>query len=1106
MALQSMIIPIVTLLRSAGLTQARAAMGGLGKTFDSLAKNIGAAAASFAGFQALAGSREFILESVDATQRLERNLIALGQVYGNLTPQLKRFGEQVDSYGISQNQSAQASIFIGSVLKQYGFNVSEAADATQRIVMLSQDLATTYGYDVQEALLAVTALFRGEFDPIEKFGVAMKQNEINAELAARGLEDLEGAARENAEAQITLDFLFQRAADSVGAFSRATDTLYASQKRLQAQIANLQAAFGEPFQKPLAELNNAFARLIEDNAPGLLEVSEKLGEGLESLSPLIIKAGENILKLAQLTQPLIEILTSLVDIIRPILIPLMDAFGKGLDILINLFDALSATVTAADKILRDFADSNPVLKFFGDAAAFLGAGIFGKLGSFINSFDEGLQRARDNARGFTGDIEGFDAGVKAASTALRGKALSSRDDAKASAEAAEEQKKLAESLRQLAGETRDAEGNLTGLAKIFADVDEAAEKSKAKDALTEIGIEASAIEEILTQPNWQQIFENIAKYARLAAIDITKVSYAAAVGISNQILEIEKFMATAFGDGGGAGTQATDFVGDFFDSIDDAIAKESARRRLQGMGASEGLIEAILGAAGWQKVFADVVKSGVEGLKELQAEFNRTADGIREVTEAAEELAKAQAEALEAATKEAQKYIDDLQREADRLQAIYEAARLKADRFLEKLQDFNTISILPDYELELGRFETAVVGSIERIRSELKSAFRSDLILQSDFDNLMQWVSTEEELLRRIAQQRDDLANRYALSEALINDYRRALTSAFSLTTLFGKLKSETEKRTVTEVSKGIVELENGLKEFAVTVTRSYEETVDVTQDKTKGLLDGFREMAAKARTFAENLQKLRALGLDPMLFNQLVEAGVEAGGETAQALVDGGSDTITEINSLFQEIDDIGKDLGEQVAETMYGAGVDMSMGLLEGIASERERLLELARDMAEAFNAEFTSRVSTAVEKPVEQARKAAEAAQAAVPAIEEIDVAGLAQLNEYLRNAGEALQKVSTEAVKTGIRTKIGVVEGLKQDVLAGMKFDLGGIARGLSSAELTAAALATGSPTVNNNYTVNVTADTRTAGAKAGEALVEELTKFNSVNGNIQVGIS
>ena len=1097
MALQSLLVPIITQFKSAGINQAKAAVGGLGRTFDGLAKNIGAAAGSFAAFQGLSASRQFILDSIDATQRLERNLIALGQVYGNLSPQLERFGKEVQSYGISQNQAAQASIFIGSVLKQYGFNVGEAADATQRIVKLSQDLATTYGYDVQEALLAVTALFRGEFDPIEKFGVAMKQNEINAELAARGLEDLEGAARENAEAIITLDFLFERASDSVGAFSRATDTLYASQKRLQAVTANLQAAFGEPFQKPLAEINNAFAELIEDNAPGLEEISEKLGEALEAASPIVVQLGENVLKLAQILQAPIEIITALIDIIRPVLLPVLKFFGDGLQIVINALDALSATTSAGIKVLRDFAD-NPVFEFIKDAVNFLGAGIFGRLASFIDSFDKGLQRARDNARGFTGDIEGFDAGIKQASTALRGKALASRDDEKAAAELKKQNEALAESLRELAGDTRDVNGELTGLAKLFADVDEAAEKSKAKEALEGIGIEASMIEAILSETNWQQIFEDIAKYARLAAVDITKVGYAAAVGISLAMDEIEGRLGDLFDIDSGGGS-VSNAIEDFYDGIQDAIAKESARRRLSRLGASEGLIEAILGASGWEKVFNDVIRRGIDGLQDLQAEFDKTADGIAEVAAEAEALAEAQAEALQAATARAQEYIEELQRQADKLEADYKRAREAADAFLEKLEDFSGISILPDYEAELGRFESAVVGSITKIRSELKSAFRSDLILQSDFDALMQWVTTEEELLRRIANQRDDLANRYALSEALINDYRKALTGAFNLTSLFGRLKTETEKRTVTEVSKGIVELENGLKEFAVTVTKSYEETVDVTQDKTAGLLDGFREMADKARKFAENLQKLRALGLDPMLFNQLVEAGVEAGGETAQALVDGGSETITEINSLFQEIDEIGRDLGEQVAATMYGAGVDMSQGLLEGIDSERQALLELARELGEAFTSEFESKVSIAVEKPVAQAEKAFEAAAEAVPDIQEINVQAIADLQTIIDDANTALAGQLSTAFREGITEKKFGAMALQEDLLRGLASGIGGITGGMTSADFRAAALGTGGQIVNNYY-VEVNSSSRAGGAKAGEAFKEALDKFESVNGN------
>lgn len=1072
MALQSLIIPIVTLLRSGGLTQARAAMGSLGKTFDSFSKNVGAAAASFAGFQAIAGSREFILESIDATQRLERNLIALGQVYDNLTPQLKRFGESVSDYGISQNQAAQASIFIGSVLKQYGFNVADAADATQRIVKLSQDLATTYGYDVQEALLAVTALFRGEFDPIEKFGVAMKQNEINAELAARGLGHLEGAARENAEAQITLDFLFTRAADSVGAFARATDTLYASQKRLQAQIQNLQAEFGEPFQKPLANINNILAEIVEDSGPGLVEVSDKIGEGITAVTPFIEKLAYHFIQLAQLSQHLVEILTALVDIIRPLILPVIDAFNKATEILINTLDALSATTTAAIKILRDFADNNPVFKFVADAVGFLGAGIFGKLNAFIDGFNESVQRARDNARGFTGDIQGFDDGVKQASVALRGKALATRDDEKAAAAAAAQTEALAESLRELAGETRDAEGNLTGLAKLFADIDEAAAKSEAKEALEAIGLEASMIEEILTEPNWQQIFGDIARYARLAALDINTLSMGAAAFVTNTMLEIQKGLPDLFGEVS-AGGAVTDFIGDFFDNIDNEIAKETARRKLQKMGASEGLIEAIVGAAGWEEVFKRVISEGVEGLERLQEEFNKTRAGIEEVTAATEAFEAAQKKALDAARKEAEAFIAEQQRKADEAEAAYKRARAAADDFLERLEDFAFIEILPNVEADIGRFEAAVIGSVERIRSELKSAFRSELIYKEDFDAISAFVAAEEFELRRLAQVRDDLATRYTLSEALINDYKRALTGALQLSQIFNSLKTETEKRTVTETQRGIAKLGDSLREFEVVVTRSYEETIEKVQDKTAGLLDGFRDMAQKSRDFAANLQKLRALGLDPMLFDQLVQAGVIAGGETAQALVDGGEETIAEINGLFQEINQLGADLGEEIATTMYGAGIDLTNGLLEGIKSQQEAMLELARSMAEAFSAEFNSRINIAIEKPVAAAKKIADDAAAAVPKIEDIDIAGLAQLNAYLENAGTALAKVKTDVVKAGISTKIAAVEELKKDILAGAKFDLSGIEKGLTSAELVGRVEALRGTTpvvVNNTYNI------------------------------------
>jgi hypothetical protein len=1103
MALQSLILPIITLFRSAGVNAARNAIGGLGKDFNALAGNIGQAAGAFSAFQALAGTRQFLIGSVEVTQQFERNMLALGQVFESMTPKMERFTRAVEDYGIGQAQAAQASIFIGSVLKQYGFDVDQAADATQRIVKLAQDLATTYGYDVQEALLAVTALFRGEFDPIEKFGVAMKQSEINSELAARGLGHLEGAARENAEAIITLDFLFTRASDSVGAFTRAQDTLYAAQKRLEAGLFNLQIAFGDSLQEPIAALTSGFADLIEKHGPQLVDVSELIGEGIELITPLFVKLGDTVLGLVGILEPAVFVInifaTALNKLGQIVLTPINEILGTTNLLFDALRVAIENTVSALPGLQDGLGDFEAWLKENLPLTMklldfFLAGGAFRELNNGLRNFvyenDASAKATREN----TNEQKRFELQAERSAEAL--------NEIRRQAEAA---KKPLEGypglLERLGFKAVDAENKLQGLAAIFGEIETEAEKSKAADALNEMGFEAGQIEEILTRPDWAQIFGEISRLAKIAATDIALIPSVTGLGIVGAAQgALDALRASLTGSGGGA---VKDAVNEFFTSIDEEIAKESARRKLRQMGASEGLIEAIVGADGWEKVFQRVIRNGVSGLRRLQDEFNRTKAGIDEITDATKALEEAQQKQIDEFLKQKQKEIDEAQRLADELKAAYERARQAADNFLERLEDFNTIEILPNIEEEVGKFEAAVIGSVERIRSELKTAFRSELIFKDDFEKLSAFVAAEEFELRRLAKARDDLAKRYQLSEALISEYKDALTAGLQLTTLFGQLKNETEKRTVTEVQRGITKLAHSLREFEITVSKSYQETVEKVQDKTAGLLQGFRDMAQKSRDFAANLQKLRSMGLDPMLFDQLVKAGVVAGGETAQALVDGGSETINEINDLFTEINKLGAELGEEVATTMYGKGIDITNGLIAGIASEQEKLLQQARDMADAFSKEFSSRIKIAIEKPVSAAKAAADAAQAAVPTLPTIDMAGLKQLNDYITNATNALGKVTSEATKAGIQNKIDVVSALRSDVMKGGQFDLSGIARGLSSAELRAAAIATGSPTVNNTYNVTVqsTGNKSTAYAE-GLAFTDGVAAANAANPSIQ----
>jgi hypothetical protein len=1018
MALQNILIPFVSLFKSAGLKQAQNALGGLSRQYDSLGKTIGAAVGAMAGFNALQTAQQFVVQSVDATQKFERNLLALNQVFEQAAPQIKNFSKEVENYGLSQQQAAQASVFLGSVLKQYGFTTKESADQTENLVRLAQDLATTYGYDVQESLLAITALFRGEYDPIEKFGVAMKQNEINAELAARGLGDLTGAAEMQAAAQIRLELLFERAGDSMGAFTRASDTLYGSQQRLNAAVGNLQVAFGAPLQGPLADINNIFADIVQDSGANLVMIAESLGEGIENVAPAIELVLTSFANLSIALVPVIEtlntiigIFTSIIELSNDVAAAILRATKLPDETVVAARKVVIETQAEVDRLTEKQEDLNKAIES--------GYTAYGTYETQIENIERQIQET------ITGTTD--------ANTESR------RDMARASRFAADAAYAAQQDIEKL---------------------------SAANDAYTR---------------SW------------------TKRAVFEAQQMGTTFFELRR-KALGLDEGKSSGKN---FVEDFFDGITDNVKKESSRIKLEAMGASEGLIEAILGAGGWEQVYNKVIKGGIDGLKELQKEFSQTAAGIDELTEAIREAEKAQEALREAIEGAVNEQLEGLKKAAATAQQTYDGVKAAADDFRRwSLENITTIQVLPDVEKELGSFESAVVSTIASMQSELQSAVRSGLIQDSDFNTLRNWVATETTELANLARSRDDLAERYSLSEALISEYQKALTGSLKLTSLFSKLKDETEEITVTETSQGIMKLGASLREFEVTVARSYEKTIDKVQDKTVGLLQGFRDMADKARGFAENLRKLRDMHLDPMLFNELVEAGVEAGGETAQALVDGGDETILEINSLFAEINRLGADLGMDVGQTMYEAGQDLTFGLLEGIQSEQEALYDEMVALAKGLSETFRNNLDIAVEVPVAAAQAALDTATEAVEQAKQVNVGALVQIENIIRSGLKALAGPLSAEFRQGITEKVAGLGALYRDVFSGAVTDIPGITGGMTSADLRAAAMATGGPNVTQYYNITVSGGNRLQ----QQQTVEEIRKFVDQNGNLSSWVS
>lgn len=265
----SIYLPILSSFNPAGINAAKTSLGGLATAFDGVKRALGVASASFVAFKAISETIDFGRSSIMAARDLERNLVGVDAIFGTLSPKMVAFTENSVAMGLSQIEAAKASTFIGSVLKQAGFSMDDVADQTQNLVGIAADLAFVYGYDVSEALSGITALFRGEYDPIEKFGVAMKQSEVNSLLAANGMDKLTGAARRQAEQTARLALFMERTADAQGQFKDSSGSLYTESVKLQKLFNNLQATVGKALVPALVKVAEALQPLVSALGPAI---------------------------------------------------------------------------------------------------------------------------------------------------------------------------------------------------------------------------------------------------------------------------------------------------------------------------------------------------------------------------------------------------------------------------------------------------------------------------------------------------------------------------------------------------------------------------------------------------------------------------------------------------------------------------------------------------------------------------------------------------------------------------------------------------------------------------------------------------------------------
>lgn len=309
--------------------------------------------------------------------------------------------------------------------------------------------------------------------------------------------------------------------------------------------------------------------------------------------------------------------------------------------------------------------------------------------------------------------------------------------------------------------------------------------------------------------------------------------------------------------------------------------------------------------------------------------------------------AAAIAKSVAAANAEMAKSAEEAMAKYTELMIAYSEQVTAVNEYKNSLLDLtDAIKPLAFEEKTLGRFAQASADSFDAIASNIRE---NSKMFMDGGASLLAYVAKERRAIEQLASQRDALAEKYSLAKAVKNDIEGAVRSFGNITNAL-----ETQSSQVTETMTTVVD---GIK-----LTRSKL----VEQTTTKSIVANFQAILDKTKAFAVSLNKLRALGLDENLYKQIVDAGVDAGGQTAEAILAGGSDTVGSLNAIFKDLNKVGADIGEQTAQVMYGAGVDLTNGLLEGIKSKDQELIDQARAMAKAFSDSFNSELALNLASP--------------------------------------------------------------------------------------------------------------------------------------------
>lgn len=185
-----------------------------------------------AGVAGLGAASAASFKLVQMASDLQEAQSKVNAVFGASGREIEEFAKTTaTSMGITRQATLETAGTLGNLIQAFGISKSQAADMSQRLIVLAADLSSFNNVPIDQVFEALRSGLSGETEPLKKFGVAINDTRLKQEALNMGLYDGKGALDITAKTQAAYALILKDTALAQGDMER-TSGGFANQMRI----------------------------------------------------------------------------------------------------------------------------------------------------------------------------------------------------------------------------------------------------------------------------------------------------------------------------------------------------------------------------------------------------------------------------------------------------------------------------------------------------------------------------------------------------------------------------------------------------------------------------------------------------------------------------------------------------------------------------------------------------------------------------------------------------------------------------------------------------------------------------------------------------------